>query len=158
MTPEETRENINPQVREVQIGIRTLRTIKIYPLSLGHQFKLSTIITDIFKRVSEDNDKSDARFFSVMVEAVFANFSKVMSYVALDEGDCGKMADEVTNDQITAILTHLYKDNYEGPVKNAMSLFTAAKDAQLKRPLQQSANDMDIDSIMSIVGPSKTEA
>ena len=49
MTPEETKEtqdmqNLNPQITDVEIGVRTLRKIKLYPLSVGDQMKMTAMI------------------------------------------------------------------------------------------------------------------
>lgn len=38
--------NLNPQIRTTEIGIKSLRTITIYPLSLADQFNVSDIIAE----------------------------------------------------------------------------------------------------------------
>ena len=39
-------QDVNPQVKSIKLGVRTLRKITIYPLSVADQLELTDMITE----------------------------------------------------------------------------------------------------------------
>lgn len=131
---------INPQVREVEIGIRDLRKIKIYPLSIGDQLKMTDLISkaivDFFKT---EQGKKEIDFVNFVVGLIKENIGKILSFTTYVNGD--ELIGELTNIQLVEIIDIIYSTNYEDSLKNAISLFERAKTGfQLKRQLPQSVN------------------
>ncbi|MCK5607766.1 hypothetical protein KAR91_38140 [Candidatus Pacearchaeota archaeon] len=115
---------INPQVRETDIGKRTLRKVSIYPLSLADQLNLTDLITEamtaFFNTNPEESDESMVQFIGFMIDLIKKNIDKLVETIT-DEGK--GILEEITNVQLMNIAEIIYVDNFEGPVKKAMSLF-----------------------------------
>jgi hypothetical protein len=143
--------NINPQVRRVDIGKRTLRKISIYPLSLADQLSLTEMITAaieaFFKTNPDESDESMVQFVSFMLELIKENIDKILEMIT-DEGK--EVLNDITNAQLMDIAEVVYRDNYEGPVGKAMSLFErerpAETESQSKKPLRRVVRPMDTGS------------
>ena len=153
--PDKTKsERINPRVREVEVGIRNLRKIKVYPLSMADQMKLTKLINDalqtFFNLDEAKGDEGKLQFAAFMVSTIETNINKLIKIVCPDETP-SQLLKEMDNEQLSQIVTHVYRDNYEQPVKNVTSLFPKDQlQSVLKRQSQQSVKGMDIDSNISI--------
>lgn len=144
---------LNPQIMEVEIGIRTLRTIKIYPLSMADQFKMSGIITEGLQGFFEKKDATDIEFVSFLLNFIQKNIEKIIKLIS-DENPT-TIIKELTNNQVCEIVDIIYNVNYKKAIKNVTSLF--GTDFLSKRQLQQYVNDMDTDLNDSIQDHSETE-
>lgn len=121
-------DNLNPQIRTVEIGTRTLRNITLYPLSYGDQKKLINTIKDKFFSVMEnfsgeinpnivvnqDEEKSDVDLVNVIFEALHENFEYILELVTDDK----VTLDEMTNFQVSEIIKNVYEVNFDEPKKN----------------------------------------
>jgi len=116
---------LNPQIHEVEVGIRGLRKIQIYPLSLGDQFKISDVVKEVltafFNQVGDDPELSP-EVASVFFDLFKTNFPLLIGLVAKDE-DPKKLQEEITNEQFSEIVEIVWKDNFEGPAKKLKGLF-----------------------------------
>lgn len=140
---------INPRIRSVEIGIRSLRKVKIYPLSMKDQKQLIGLINKIIKSIFEgerkrgEDEDSSLVLVSHVVKAIEDNIEKLLSYVAPDE-NIEKFMKDCDNAQLSGIIEHVYRDNYGEPVKNVVSLFDPEQlQSVLKRQPSQSAGSMD---------------
>lgn len=114
---------MNPRVRDVEIGIRTLRKIKLYPLSLSDQFSLSDSITQGLQIYSEKaGDQFTAQAASELVELIRAKLPDAMNLIFPDE-DPKVLLKEMDNYQLATIAEHVFNDNYGDPAKKLASLF-----------------------------------
>lgn len=136
----ETNQKINPQVVEIEIGVRSLRKIKVYPLSVGDQLKITEVISQgisgffVIEEEQGDENKKMMRFASFLLGLVQDNIAAILKYVT-DEDE--KIMQEITNLQLIQIADIVYSVNFEGAIKNAMSLFKRARGTfQLERPSQ----------------------
>ena len=135
---------INPQIKSVEIGILKLRKIKIYPLSMADQLELTELINKTMKSFFEsDRDGEDETlvFVSFIVKTIQENIGTILGFVSPNETPV-KIMQEITNQQLSEIVRIVYQDNYEGPVKNVMSLFPTEKiQSVLERQSQRSVKD-----------------
>lgn len=144
--------NLNPQIHEVEIGVRGLRKVTIYPLSLGDQFKMSDLVKEVliafFNQVGDDPELSP-EVASVFFELFKQNFPLLIGLIMKDE-DPVKLQEEVTNDQFSNIVEMVWRDNFEVPAKKLKGLFKRELPkvdlSQLERPSPASADTTDTPS------------
>lgn len=126
----------NPQITETDIGVRSLRTITIYPLSMADQIKMTDLITEALNAfylkekqedvASEENqegiDQENLEFVKLMIDLIKKNLKRLLAMVT----DVKKNEDlllDMTNIQAAKIVTIIYEVNYESVAKNLKSLF-----------------------------------
>ena len=172
MKPEETKENndmqnLNPQITDVEIGIRNLRKIKLYPLSVGDQMKMTALIASTVSKfliTKEAQDESVMVGFFVTI--INDNLAKFVS-LAIGEKEketeipfpeTEKILEDMTNLQASEIAKVIYEVNYEISVKNFQSLFNQMKELfPLERSLPESVKDTVTDLKESLGAPLETE-
>lgn len=157
MTGDEDKK-LNPQITEFEIGIRDLRKITIYPLSIHDQTEMGKLLQSSLKGLySGEGDVEDAAFIDGIVGLVRENLPKMIELVA-DEKP-GEVLKDMTNVQAMALAQLIYEMNFEDLVKKVRSLLEMIPVNQLLsgRSPQPSANDTDTDSKTSIESPSETE-
>jgi len=117
---------MNPQISTVEVGIRSLREVFIYPLSVSDQFKLTEIITSVIQEVSSVPDGSDDMVIvNIAVDAIKINLAKILVFV-LDEKESITF-EELTNTQLMEIVDIIFETNYEGIIKNLKRLLEKAR-------------------------------
>lgn len=128
---------INPQIRTVNIGVKELRPIKIYPLSMSDQMKMVDLVKDSFQVLidyTQNEGTSDVAVAETFISLVKENLPSLLKYVTDEEISL----DELTNFQFTEIVGHVYKDNFEDASKNVKSLVERlSKMFKSTRSLQQ---------------------
>lgn len=135
-------QKLNPQIRELEIGIRDLRKVKVYPLSLAHQLSLDEIITKVIVKfdIAGTGDLDPEVIMSFFFKLVKDNIESIIGFV-IDEEEILK---DITNEQLSKLVLIIYDVNYEPLIKNVQSLSEKIKaQFQLERPSQQFANVMD---------------
>jgi len=140
-------QRVNPRIVDVEIGIHSLRKIKVYPLSMHDQKQLTKMIDGVLKSIFKDDGKSkdDKNLIMVSraVKAIEENIEPIFKFVLPDE-NIPKLMKELDNEQLSQIVEVVYNTNYKTPVKNVMSLFQPEQlQSVLKRQLSQSANNTD---------------
>lgn len=138
---------INPQIASLEIGTRNLRTIKIYPLSFGDQLEMTDLITETIQKFLEARgeklQEDNIEFVQFVLNLLRNNLTKVIKLIS-DEDE--KMLKEITNLQVTELVTIIYEMNYEESIKNARSLVEKIQPMfQLTGQSQQSASDTPTD-------------
>lgn len=147
---------LNPQIMEVDVGIRELRKIKIYPLSMGDQLELTDLISAALTAQFARDDWSDIEIVSFIVNLINENLGKVLDMIT-DEGGQALIKD-ISNVQAAEIAEAIYTVNYESIAKNLKSL--SGKVSKLfvsERPLPASASGTDTGLNPSTESTSKTE-
>lgn len=171
MKPEEKRENndmqnLNPQITEVTIGIRSLRKIKLYPLSVGDQMKMTALMASTISGFLVTKEaKDETAMVGFFVQIINENLARFVA-LAIGEKEDGegkfpetdKMLEDTTNVQASEIAKVIYEVNYETSVKNFQSLFEQMKKLfPLERSLPESVKDTITDLETSLGEPSKKE-
>ena len=154
--PENEEKKLNPQITDVEIGIRNLRKITVYPLSMSDQLKLTDLIT---KSVTEQLAKADGgelSLVSFIIKMLQENIGKIITMVTDEDA---KVLDEISNSQAVEIADVLFDVNYGTVAKNFKSLSEKLTGLfQPERPLPPSANVTDIASETSTESPTETAA
>jgi hypothetical protein len=157
--PDKTRrEKVNPQITEAEIGVRILRKIKIYPLSMADQLTITDVISEAMQAffTMQDAGKEDIspEFIAFAVQLLKDNIDRIIEMVTGEDPE--KVKKDLTNDQLSDIVTIVYTNNFEGPLKKVQSLFQRDEileevtDKQILSSLQpRSAKSTDIDSTTS---------
>jgi signal recognition particle GTPase len=138
---------LNPQITEVEVGVKTLREVTIYPLSLADQGKMAKTLSTVFQRVmeslshlSEAPEESDglagtfeqvaAQLSNIdiaesIVNIIQENLEAVLKLVVDDEEQIS--TEELTNEQFYRLVEIIYEVNYEKTTKNFLALIKRAR-------------------------------
>lgn len=154
----EEMKNLNPQIVDIKIGIRSLRKITVYPLSVSDQFKMSDLITKALQKFFLKKGEDDVAFIAFLLDLIRKNLVRILELIT-EEKEPGKLLRDITNLQMSEIAMTIYKVNYGEPSKNAESLLDQIKTLFLSgRLLQQSVSDIqDTDSVISSEDRSEKE-
>lgn len=126
MSPEKEDKNalenkrLNPQCRTVEIGVRHLREVTIYPLSLKDEKKLVELFTDAMTAIMNLQQQPDVAVASWLVTFISENLETLTNLVMPDEN--GTVTEEITNLQAAEIAEIIYETNFEPIVKKVQSL------------------------------------
>jgi len=117
------KKQVNPRIRYIDIGIKEVRKIKLYPLSVHDQMELSDLVTEAVITFFEAGDKSDLDTLSFAIETVKANLGRILEIVTDPEEKVSLK--EIDNTQLSVIASEIVEANYTNSVlsKNAKSLF-----------------------------------
>lgn len=121
-------QNLNPQIKSIQVGVRHTRELKIYPLSVKDQFELTKEIVDSVNEIvaTFDGLKDEIQAVSALSEIISKNLTKILKYVC--DSDQIPTMEELTNAQLGEIAVIVFEVNYEGLIKNFKDLFKRGKD------------------------------
>lgn len=141
-TQDDDQKRLNPQITETDIGVRSLRTITIYPLSMADQIKMTDLITEALKAFVLKKDEKDIAFVEFMVDLIKENMNRILAMVTDIKPD-EDLLGEITNLQASEIAKILYEVNYEGTIKNLKDLFEKVSNMfPSERLLQPSVKDI----------------
>jgi len=154
---ENTDQRLNPQIAEVEIGVRNLRNITVYPLSMADQLKLADIISKALADQFKDGTGNDLTVIAFITNLVKDNLGRILGMVTDEDGN--KLLEELTNLQTATIAEQIYEVNFGVVAKNFKSLFEKLGILfPSRRPLPPSVSDTGIDSTISTESPGETEA
>lgn len=146
----EKRNKLNPQIMEIEIGVRDLRKINIYPLSMADQLSTTDLITQTLQQFfkEEQDSATDMEFVAFTVNVIKENMGRLLSMATDEDGE--KLLSQMTNLQASQVAEILYDVNFGSVVKNVQGLITKIKGIlPSMRPLPQSAKDTDTESEIS---------
>jgi hypothetical protein len=129
---------MNPRVRDVEVGIRTLRKIKLYPLSLSDQFVLSDSVSqgiELYMKEAGDGSFS-AVMVSKLIDMIRAKLPSMFKLIFPDEQP-QKLMKELDNFQIATIAEIVFTDNYGEPAKKLASLFRKQTPVETESALER---------------------
>ncbi|MCP4706363.1 MAG: hypothetical protein GY865_17330, partial [candidate division Zixibacteria bacterium] len=125
-------EKLNPQIIDVTVGIRDLRIIRLYPLSIKSQDEMAKVIQsglEDFFNTAGANDNTQLIKFAM--EFIKDNLVKILNLAMCrkeSEPCASVLMEDMTNMQMSEIVMSLYRVNYEEPLKNAASLLDKVKE------------------------------
>ena len=137
-----------PKFDELSIGVRSLRKVTIYPLSVADQIKIKMLVAELFsilenrplagvslEGVSDDDEmvnlisaeslEDGADFISKIIDAIAENIEQVIGYVT-EESDNVTLAD-MTNDQLVDLIGIIVEKNFETPGKKLIKVVQKVK-------------------------------
>ena len=175
--------SMNPQIQTVEVGVKELQKVTIYPLSMADQFKLSDIIANAITEYSDGESKkenallewkekykddweshikempeqsSDVEMFQIISSAIQENLITILDLIT--ETEKAITLDDMTNDQFAELCEVIYSVNYESAMGKLQALFQRAKNAfQLKKPSLKSSLAPVTGMNTSTGSPSETE-
>ena len=117
-------ENLNPQIAEINIGVRELRPLTIYPLSMADQLRLTDIVQETINAYFSGEDQSDLAFATFIVNVLKQNLPRILQLItdANTDSKVKALMREITNGQAVDIAELVYRTNYERLLKNLNSL------------------------------------
>jgi hypothetical protein len=141
-------EILNPDIKEVMVGVRTLRKITLYPLSVVDQMKVTDIFTEAIGIFLANKNAGEIQFVALFIAIIKANLAKILELVVDETENAEHLLSEITNNQLSCIATLLYEMNYELISKNVNGLLkklpsNPVKESPSVRPSQSSAESMD---------------
>jgi hypothetical protein len=127
--------DINPQVKSVKIGVRTLRKVPVYPLSVADQLEITDLVTDAISaffslQVDEKMEGPPAEFIAFMFSLIKENIGELIVKITGEE-DSDEILSEITNDQMAEIIAIVYKENFEVPFVKLVGLFQTETDSKM---------------------------
>ena len=144
-------EDVNPQVKEVKIGLRILRKIKIYPISVADQLELTDMITEAvgmffsLEAKKKTEDELPMEFVVFVTSLIKENIGEVITKVTGEE-DSDAILSDMTNDQLSEVVGIIYKENFEGPFGKLVDLF------------QSEDEETKVESILEKLQPQSAES
>jgi len=112
--------SMNPDITSVEVGIRKLREVTIYPLSVASQLEATEIIAKVVNSVATFEGLSDTEVVEEFLKLLKTSLSDILKLV-LDEKEEIDFA-ELTNPQLENIVNVLFDKNYKDVVKNSKGL------------------------------------
>jgi hypothetical protein len=120
-------QKLNPEIKVVQVGVREIKPVHIYPLSMKDHMDLFDMLGKTILTLGESYDfqnLGDEESIGVAVkfiqEIIMENLVKILEFVT-DESERPTL-DELTNNQFMEIANNVFEVNYEGFVKNLKNL------------------------------------
>lgn len=115
--------SMNPDITTVQVGIRKLKEITIYPLSIASQLSATEIIGEVMNKVSSFDKLDDNAVIQEFLNILKKNIKKLLSFVIDEELDLA----ELTNPQLERIIGIVYECNFKDVIKNSKDLMGKMK-------------------------------
>jgi hypothetical protein len=154
--PENESAKLNPQIVDIEIGIREMRKITVYPLSMRDQLKLTDMITTAVNEQLQQSGGGDLPLMTFIIRLIQDNIGQLITMVTDEKED---VLDDMSNMQAVEVANVLFDVNYGAVSKNFKSLSEKVKGMfQSERPLPQSASDMDTDLTTSTESPTEKAA
>ena len=159
-------QKLNPDIREVEIGVKALYKLTIYPLSFGQQFALSDTITEaVVGFYQTGKEMTDIGVVTFMVNVLKENAGVILEYVTdpdevsaiLEDTGEDSILNLITNKQVFRITEILYKDNYESLSKKVKDLFRQIQEDQLSERSSADSSEDTPSSDLEIYSESPTE-
>ena len=83
----ENDQKLNPQIAEVEVGIRNLRKINVYPLSMADQIKLTDTITKAIAEQLASASGSDIAVISFITNLIKGNIGTILTMTTDEDGE-----------------------------------------------------------------------
>lgn len=139
--------NLNPQITTIEIGVRSLREVTIFPLSLADQTKTARILAKAFQEIMDRLSSFGENEVSLETETI-ASMAKQLSNIDVMELIASAiqenleiilglvidphekvLMEELTNDQFYKLVEIIYVVNYEVTSKNFVALLKRVRGA-----------------------------
>lgn len=111
---------LNPQIMGIEIGIRTLRKIKIYPLAAGPQLEL---IDKIAVAATLLSDAKNEETVGNLIGIIRKEIPEIVSQIIPIDENAATVLNEMSIKQLEELISLVYRMNFESIVKNLQGLF-----------------------------------
>jgi hypothetical protein len=132
MKNEMEEEILNPQMRTIQYGKKTLKELTIWPLSAADQTRITTFITkivqDTVSQYQKDKGIDNVAFIAIILKNLESNIGKILIPVTdLSEKDVKLLMEELTNLQLVTLIETIWEVSFEPALKKGKDLFDRMK-------------------------------
>ena len=113
--------SLQPDIKEISIGIREIKKRTIYPLSFAQQTRVGTQLVSMFSSIVDSADEMTDMDFA---KEIVMHLIQVIPDIIIDCSDITKeeFENDITNTQLLQIAEIIYSVNFEGVIKNGQSL------------------------------------
>ena len=122
---------LNPDIRIITYGKKELKDLTLYPLSIGDQFKVTEIITQVVQQLvvgAKEGNLSDFIFMSAVMTALETNLGKVLTLISdITEEEAAEVINTMTNSQLVDVVESVWDVDYEPALKKGKNLFERGK-------------------------------
>jgi hypothetical protein len=122
---------LNPSITEIVYGKKELKKLTLYPLSVGDQFTVTNMVTEIVQTLvtaQKANQQTDIVFVATIIAALENNLGKILSLVAtIPEDESKLIISDLTNTQLAETVDVVWSVNYEPALKKGKKLLERAK-------------------------------
>lgn len=123
--PESTDYKINPEMAEIEVGVRYLRKVTFFPLSNAHEIKMTKVLKEIFAEMAklgaDNNEESLIVFVNRLLDIITDNIQMILGMISDEPPQ--SLLEDMTNSQLVKVVEYVYKTNFEEPAKNLQALF-----------------------------------
>jgi hypothetical protein len=136
---------LNPDITEIVYGKRLLKKLTIYPLSIGDQFKVTDLITELVNKLvtmQKSGKTSEYALLTSAIEILQENINKIFVLVTdVPAEESEAIINDMTNTQLVDLVDIIWSVNFEPALKKGKSLFEKGKSMfNSKNSLQDSSN------------------
>lgn len=122
--------NKNKKIKQIEVGVRELRKVYVYPLSMQDQFDLVDRLSEVIQEVGGNLNMetiTNEEALTFMQNLIKDNLMVALEYVT-DEDERPTLK-ELTNDQFFEFVDIIFSVNFEDAIKNFKDLFQRARTA-----------------------------
>lgn len=118
--------DLNPRIRTTAIGIKELRQVKIYPLSIADQTEVVELVTVLINSIAEQNldGLSEVQIAEMFGSTIAHNIKTIIGFVT-DPNDLVQLS-EIDNSQLVEIIGHIVTVNFGDVVGELKALWNRA--------------------------------
>ena len=152
---------LNPDIRIITYGKKELKDLTLYPLSIGDQFKVTEIITQVVQQLvvgAKEGNLSDFIFMSAVMTALETNLGKVLTLISdITEEEAAEVINTMTNSQLVDVVESVWDVDYEPALKKGKNLFERGKSVFGSKGLLQSSSSVIPNTDLKISTEKATE-
>lgn len=131
--------NLNPEIRRVKIGKRTLREVEVLPLSYADEKRIrSEVLPGVVSAITKFKDKADHTVIEEFVDLVFDNIDLFIE-LAIPSDDPQTILNDLTNSQLADIVDIIIDVNFKSLAKKVGNLLGTLN----KVPLPQTSEKVE---------------
>lgn len=127
---------LNPRCKPIEIGVRTLRTITIFPMSMADEFKFTSTLTAAFQEFSAIEKEESEKLENILPEDTLSPRAVVFIIQSIEKNlmEILKMVceepvtmEDITNEQFAELCEVIYDMSFAGAVGKFQSLWNKIK-------------------------------
>ena len=120
--------DLNPRIASVKIGIRELRTVHIYPLSVGQQTQTVELITVLINSMAEQklDGLTDIQLAEFFGGTISENIRTILEFITDPQDEVS--LDEIDNTQLVEIIDVIVKVNFGEISKKLKTIWDQIQD------------------------------
>ena len=114
-------DRLNPRIAEIEIGTRTLRTIKVYPFSAGQEIEVVDVVavlTNSMAEMQKENSLKDLEVFEMFSKVIKEKASLIISFVTNPEDNV--TLNDFDNHQFTDFVNIIIEANFGETIKKKL--------------------------------------